>query len=116
MKVYTAEEVAEILRVEYKTVLRLIERGVLKCLPAIRHKRIPEAELNRYLDVRSTLQHASSHPPASRTGPGQAGVQPTGHSTRSSGVDGVSKGPIVVNRNGEGRGVPSRVMKPKGNK
>ncbi|HZV36802.1 MAG TPA: helix-turn-helix domain-containing protein [Verrucomicrobiae bacterium] len=55
MKVYTVEEVAAILRVDYKTVLRLIQRGLLKVLPGIRHKRVTEHELNRYLDVRSVL-------------------------------------------------------------
>lgn len=55
MKVYTVEEVAAILRVDYKTVLRLIERGLLKVLPGIRHKRITEEELKRYLDVRCVL-------------------------------------------------------------
>ncbi len=45
--VYTAEEVARILKVDYKTVLRLIERGLLKSLPGIRHKRITEGELIR---------------------------------------------------------------------
>lgn len=52
MKVYTVEEIAAILRVDYKTVLRLIERGILKVLPGIRHKRVTEDELKRYLDVR----------------------------------------------------------------
>lgn len=55
VKVYTVEEVAAILRVDYKTVLRLIQRGLLKVLPGIRHKRVTEQELNRYLDVRSVL-------------------------------------------------------------
>ena len=31
--------------------LNLIKRGRLKALPGIRHKRITEAEFNRYLDV-----------------------------------------------------------------
>ena len=37
-----------------------------------------------------------------------------GHSARLSGVDGVSKGLIVVKLNGEGRGVLCRVVKPNG--
>jgi len=53
MKVYTVEEVAAILRVDYKTVLRLIQRSLLKVLPGIRHKRVTEQKLNRYLDERS---------------------------------------------------------------
>jgi excisionase family DNA binding protein len=69
MKVYTVEEVAAVLRVDYKTVLRLIERGLLKVLPGIRHKRITEEELKRYMDVRSTLSRpiqkpCTSHLPA----------------------------------------------------
>ena len=43
------------MRVDYKTVLRLIQRGLLKVLPGIRHKRVTEQELNRYLDVRNVL-------------------------------------------------------------
>ncbi len=62
MKVYTIEEVAPLLRVEYKTALRLIQRGYLHCLPGIRHKRITEAELHRYLDVRNTLAGAATQP------------------------------------------------------
>jgi hypothetical protein len=39
-------------------------------------------------------------------------AQLTGHSARSSGVDGKIEGLIVVNLNGEGRGVTCRVVKP----
>lgn len=52
VKVYTAEEVAGLLKVDYKTVLRLIKRGLLKAIPGIRHKRITEQELNRYLGIK----------------------------------------------------------------
>ena len=52
VKVYTAEEVAGFLKVDYKTVLRLIKRGLLKAIPGIRHKRITEQELNRYLGIK----------------------------------------------------------------
>ncbi len=65
MKVYTVEEVAAILRVDYKTVLRLIERGLIKVLPGIRHKRITEEELKHYMDVRSTLSKPIQRPCAS---------------------------------------------------
>jgi excisionase family DNA binding protein len=51
MKIYTAEEVAAELKVEYKTVLRLIKRGLLKAVPGIRHKRITQQELLRYLGI-----------------------------------------------------------------
>lgn len=54
MKIYTAREVAEVLKVEYKTVLRLIQRGLLKAIPGIRHKRITEQELRRYLGIKET--------------------------------------------------------------
>ncbi len=52
VKIYTADEVAGELKVEYKTVLRLIKRGLLKAIPGIRHKRITEQELNRFLGIR----------------------------------------------------------------
>ncbi len=81
MNVYTAEEVASQLKVEYKTVLRLIQRGLLKTLPGIRHKRITEAELNRYLGVQEILASAvtSTPRPSSRVGvkPGPIVVSPT---------------------------------------
>ena len=54
MKIYTAVEVAAVLKVDYKTVLNLIKRGLLKALPGIRHKRITEDELNRYPDGKNT--------------------------------------------------------------
>jgi excisionase family DNA binding protein len=64
VKVYTVDEVASLLKLEYKTVLRLIKRSYLKCLPGIRHKRITEQELSRYLDVRGILASAASNPSA----------------------------------------------------
>jgi excisionase family DNA binding protein len=54
VKVYTADEVAGVLQVDYKTVLRLIKRGLLKAIPGIRHKRITEQELHRYLGIKQT--------------------------------------------------------------
>jgi hypothetical protein len=33
LKIYTADEVASLLKVDYKTVLRLIKRGLLKAIP-----------------------------------------------------------------------------------
>jgi excisionase family DNA binding protein len=54
MKIYTAREVATELKVDYKTVLNLIKRDLLKALPGIRHKRITEDELHRYLGVKHT--------------------------------------------------------------
>ena len=54
MQIYTADEVAGLLKVDYKTVLRLIKRGLIKAIPGIRHKRITEQELNRYLGIRAT--------------------------------------------------------------
>lgn len=52
VKIYTAQEVADVLKVEYKTVLRLIQRGLLKAIPGIRHKRITEQELRRYMGIK----------------------------------------------------------------
>ena len=54
VKIYTADEVAGLLKVDYKTVLRLIKRGLLKAIPGIRHKRITEQELLRYLGIKQT--------------------------------------------------------------
>ena len=45
---YTAREAAVALNVSYPTVLRLIKRRKLKCLP-LRHKLIPRAEIERFL-------------------------------------------------------------------
>lgn len=97
MNVYTAEEVAGILKVEYKTALRLIERGLLKALPGIRHKRITEQELNRYLGNQEILSDARAM--ASQTlpaGHGQPVARPLGRSVRPSGVSGEVKQTIVV--------------------
>ncbi|MGA2603246.1 MAG: helix-turn-helix domain-containing protein [Verrucomicrobiia bacterium] len=117
MKVYTVEEVASILRLEQKTVLHLIKRGFLKALPGIRHKRIPEAELDRYMNVRSILAGGAGNGSGDlHSGAGQTVVGPTGHSARPSNGNGVSNGQIVVKSNGEGSGAASRVVKPKGRK
>lgn len=95
MNVYTAEEVAGKLKVEYKTVLRLIQRGLLKTLPGIRHKRITEAELNRYLGVQDILAFA-------------------GRSPRPSNGVGVSNGQIVVSPTAKVVATPIASVKPKG--
>ncbi len=70
MNVYTAEEVAGILKVDYKTVLRLVKRGLLKTLPGIRHKRITEVELNHYLGVKNFLASVVDRSPRSSSGAG----------------------------------------------
>ncbi|MEI7822795.1 MAG: helix-turn-helix domain-containing protein [Verrucomicrobiota bacterium] len=44
----TARQTAETLGVSYPTVLRLIKRNKLKCLP-LRRKLIPRSELERFL-------------------------------------------------------------------
>jgi excisionase family DNA binding protein len=59
LKIYTAVEAAGILRVKYKTVLRLIQRGLLKAIPGLRHKRITEQELLRYLGIKQTQRGAA---------------------------------------------------------
>jgi excisionase family DNA binding protein len=63
IKIHTADEVADLLGVDYKTVLNLIRRGHLRALPGIRHKLITEAELNRYLGVQpAAAPHAQTAP------------------------------------------------------
>jgi excisionase family DNA binding protein len=46
---YTVNETAEMLGLSTKTVYRLIERGLLKSVGALRHKRITRAEIDRFL-------------------------------------------------------------------
>jgi len=46
---YTTNETAEMLGLSPKTVYRLIERGLLKSVGALRHKRITRAEIDRFL-------------------------------------------------------------------
>lgn len=105
MNVYTAEEVAGMLKVEYKTALRLIERGLLKALPGIRHKRITEHELNRYLGSQEILSDARATAAEARHAvPGQSSVQPTGRSARPSGGVGEVKQTIVVRSTAAVRG------------
>jgi hypothetical protein len=53
VKIYTANDVATLLKVDYKTVLNLLRRGQLHALPRMRHKRITETELNRYLGIKT---------------------------------------------------------------
>ena len=75
-----------------KTVFNLIKRGQLDALPGIRHKRITEAALARYLGISGNA---------------------SGHSVRPSSGHGATKGQSVGRSNGEGCGVASRVSKPK---
>src|SRR5260370_40640925 len=46
---YSAREAAAVIGVSYWTTLRLIKRGKLRAIGAIRHKLIPKAELERFL-------------------------------------------------------------------
>jgi hypothetical protein len=46
---FTMRETAVILGLSYITVHRLIQRGLLKCSGAIRHKIIPRTEIERFL-------------------------------------------------------------------
>lgn len=48
-KVYSAEEIAEILGVSYRTVLELVKSGELKKLNIKGKTRISEHQLNEYL-------------------------------------------------------------------
>jgi excisionase family DNA binding protein len=63
VKLYTVGEIAELLNLSYKTVLNLIRRGHLRALPGLRHKLVPEAELNRYLGG-SNIQDGAAITPA----------------------------------------------------
>ena len=51
---YSAKETAKILGCGYMTVLRLIERGLLRSSGAMRNKMIPRTEIDRFL--KTTLQ------------------------------------------------------------
>lgn len=44
----TAREFAAEVQLSYETILRLLKRKKLKCLPHCRHKRIPASELERW--------------------------------------------------------------------
>jgi excisionase family DNA binding protein len=46
---FTMQETADILGVSYKTVHRLLQRGLLKGSRALRHKIIPRTEIERFL-------------------------------------------------------------------
>jgi excisionase family DNA binding protein len=48
---YTVPEVCQMLKVDRKTVYRLIDRGLLKCSSAIRHKRIHSASLEQFINT-----------------------------------------------------------------
>jgi excisionase family DNA binding protein len=49
MKTYTTKDLAALLQVDEKTVLRLCKRNKLNPIPGIRHKRFTEDEVNRFL-------------------------------------------------------------------
>ena len=66
VKIHTAGAVAVLLGVDYKTVLNLIKRGQLRALPGLRHKRITEAELNRYLGVQPAATVTPAQTPPAR--------------------------------------------------
>ncbi len=78
LKIYAADEIAGQLNVDYKTVLNLIKRGLLKALPGIRHKRVTEEEFNRYLGIQNSaaitpaparpMCHLPATPPARPAG------------------------------------------------
>ena len=46
---YSVKEAAKILNLSLVTVYRLIERGKIRCLQSVRHKRIPKTEMDRYM-------------------------------------------------------------------
>lgn len=45
----TVRDCAAMTSLSEKTVLRLIQRGKLRCISSIRHKRVPAAELARFI-------------------------------------------------------------------
>jgi len=47
--VYTLQESAALLNLSTKSIARLIQRGKLRCMSSVRHKRIPRSELTRFL-------------------------------------------------------------------
>ena len=46
---FTVRECATMTSLSEKTILRLLQRGKLRCLSSVRHKRIPAAELARFI-------------------------------------------------------------------
>ena len=48
---WSLKETAEILGLSYPTVWRLINRGKLRAVPGIRHKVIPQKEIDRFLET-----------------------------------------------------------------
>ena len=48
---YSMKETAQILGMSYATVFRLVQRGLLRTIPAIRHKLIPRKEVERFLNT-----------------------------------------------------------------
>ena len=66
MIIYTADEIAGLLKTSYKTVLTLIKRGQLKALLGIRHKRVTHEELCRYLGISPTQNGAAFTPAPAR--------------------------------------------------
>ncbi len=47
--VYTVREAASVLNLSEKSVRRLLQRGKLRSLASLRHKRIPRSDLERFL-------------------------------------------------------------------
>jgi len=48
---YTVPEVCQMLKVDPKTVYRLLARGLLKSSTALRHKRIHSASLEQFINT-----------------------------------------------------------------
>lgn len=46
---YTVPEVSQMLAVGHKTVYRLLNRGILRCSSAIRHKRISKESIDEFI-------------------------------------------------------------------
>lgn len=52
---YTAQEVADLIGVESKTIRRAMERGEIPCITIGRLKRVPKKALHRMLDAGGAL-------------------------------------------------------------
>jgi hypothetical protein len=86
----------------------------LKNNPTAKQPALASTGKGASLTFQKNQSWAKGHLNCFRIGLGQPVAQLTGHSARSSGVDGKIEGLIVVNLNGGGRGVACRAVKPNG--
>jgi len=48
-QLFTVRDCAAMIALSEKTILRLLKRGKLRCITSVRHKRIPAAEIARFI-------------------------------------------------------------------